>query len=83
MEKTRKEKQEHQHRIMQINNELGQEYNRWFGVPEGQGIGRYVALGEYITELCEFEGHDSWFDAARDAYQQWKKTHHIKTTPSR
>ena len=31
---------------------------KWFN-PD-KGFGRYVALGEYIVELCEIEPHDEW-----------------------
>lgn len=81
MKKTAKETQEHRHRTMLINNSLADEYRNWFGYPESGGFGRYVALGEYIVELCEIEPHDEWFDAARDAYLKWKEVHHVTTTP--
>ena len=71
MAKTRKEIEEHQHRTMLINNSLGDEYALWFGKP----VGRYLALGEYIVELCENDPHDEWTDAAKDAYLNWKKQH--------
>lgn len=71
MAKTRKEREEHQHRTMLINNSLGEEYGAWFGQP----VGRYLALGEYIVELCENDPHDEWFDAAKEAYLKWKKAH--------
>src|ERR1039458_9132541 len=58
MAKTQKEKEEHQHRTMLINNSLGEEYRNWYGWPEHTNYGRYVALGEYIVELCENEPHD-------------------------
>jgi hypothetical protein len=74
-------KQEHDYRTMLIANQLGEEYGKWFGWPEHSPIGRHIALGEYITELCELEPHDEWFDAAKDAYQKWKKVHHVDTTP--
>ena len=57
------------------------EYRDWFGYPDHGGFGRYVALGEYIVELCEIEPHDEWFDAAKDAYLKWKEVHHFTTTP--
>jgi hypothetical protein len=71
MAKTRQEKEEHNHRTMLINNRLGEEYEAWFGRP----VGRYLALGEYIVELCENDPHDEWFDASKDAYLKWKKAH--------
>lgn len=79
MKKTAKETQEHRHRAMLINNKLGEEYGDWFGWTSG--FGRYVALGEYIVELCENEPHDEWFDAAKAAYLKWKEAHNITTTP--
>ena len=82
MAKTPKEKEEHWQRLNQINNELGDEYRKWYGWPEGTTYGRYVALGEYIVELCENEPHDEWFDAAKDAYLKWKKGHGYDNTPA-
>ncbi len=82
MKKTAKETQEHRHRAMLINNSLADEYRYWFGYPEHGGFGRYVALGEYIVELCEIEPHDEWFDAAKDAYLKWREVHHVTTTPT-
>jgi hypothetical protein len=81
VKKTTKEAEEHQRRVMLINNSLADAYKDWFGWPEHSGFGRYVALGEYIVELCENEPHDEWFDAAKTAYLKWKETHHITTTP--
>ena len=81
MDKTQKEKEEHQYRTMLINNSLGEEYSDWFGFSKIRPIGRYVALGEYIVELCENEPHDEWFDAAKDAYLKWKEVHRVTTTP--
>ena len=81
MAKTQKEKQEHQHRTMLINNSLGEEYRNWYGWPEHTNYGRYVALGEYIVELCENEPHDEWFDAAKEAYLKWKKARGYDNTP--
>ena len=81
MTTTLKEKQDHQHKTMLINNELGEEYRRYYGWPEEHPFGRYPALGEYIVELCEVEGHDNWFDAAKDAYLKWKKERGYTNTP--
>jgi hypothetical protein len=81
MKKTPKQTQEHRHRAMLINNSLADEYRDWFGFPEHGGFGRYIALGEYIVELCEIEPHDEWFDAAKDAYLKWREVNHITTTP--
>ena len=81
MVKTQKEKEEHGRRTMLICNQLGVEYGNWYGWPSHTPVGRYIALGEYITELCELDPHDEWFDAAKDAYQKWKKVHGIDNTP--
>jgi hypothetical protein len=83
MPKTQKDKQEHEHRAMLINNSLAEEYRKWYGWPEGTTFGRYLALGEYIVELCENEPHDEWFDAAKDAYLKWKKAHGYDNNPPR
>jgi hypothetical protein len=66
---------------MLIMNKLGEEYGDWFGYPKHSPVGRFVALGEYLVELCEIPGHDEWFDAAKDAYLKWKAGHHMDTTP--
>ena len=81
MAKTQKEKEEHQHRTMLINNSLAEEYRNWYGWPEHTNYGRYLALGEYIVELCEEPSHDEWFDAAKEAYLKWKKARGYDNTP--
>ena len=81
MTKTPKETEEHRHRAMLINNSLGEEYRTWYGWPEHTTFGRYLALGEYIVELCEEPGHDEWFDAAKEAYLKWKAERGYKNTP--
>ena len=81
MAKTQKEKEEHQHRTMLINNSLGDEYRNWYGWPKHTTYSRYLALGEYIVELCEIEPHDEWFDVAKDAYLKWKKARGYDNTP--
>jgi len=58
-----------------------EEYGRYLGWPEHTPVGRYIALGEYLTELCEIEPHDEWFDEAAAAYQKWKKERGITLTP--
>jgi hypothetical protein len=83
MEKTQKEINEHRHRLMLINNNIGEEYREWYGWPEGSNYGRYLALGEYIVELCEEPSHDEWFDAAKEAYLKWKKERGYTNTPPR
>lgn len=75
MTKTAKEVEEHQLELIRINNELGAEYGRWFGFPIHSPVGRYLALGEYLVELCKFEPHDEWFDSAKAAYLKWKEEH--------
>jgi hypothetical protein len=48
----------------------------WFGWTDG--MGKYVALGEYILELTESDQpHDSWLVDARKSYLNWKKVHNI------
>jgi hypothetical protein len=81
MAKTQKERKEHEHRTMLIANQMGKEYGDWFGFPEHSPVGRHLAIGEYIVELCEIEPHDEWFDAAKDAYLKWKKLHQMTMTP--
>jgi hypothetical protein len=81
MKKTAKENQEHRHRAKLIANQMGKEYGDWFGFPEHSPVGRHLAIGEYIVELCEIDRHDEWFDAAKDAYLKWKETHNMTMTP--
>jgi hypothetical protein len=81
MEKTAKEKQEHLHRALLILNRLGEEYGDWYGWPKHTPPSRFLALGEFIVELCEIEPHEEWFDAAKEAYLKWKKLHHQDITP--
>ena len=49
MTKTSAEKKQHEEKVMKIANELASEYGAWNGWTTG--IGRYVALGEYILGL--------------------------------
>lgn len=80
MKKTADEKKQHEHKVMAIANELGAEYGSWYGWTTG--IGRYVALGEYILEeTASDQPHDEWLMAAREAFLKWKEVHHITMTP--
>jgi hypothetical protein len=52
----------------------------WFGWTDG--MGKYVALGEYTLELTESDQpHVSWLMDARKSYLDWKKVHNISLTP--
>ena len=63
-----------------ILNQMGDEQMAWFGWTDG--MGKYVALGEYILELTESDQpHDSWLVDARKSYLDWKKVHNISLTP--
>jgi hypothetical protein len=65
---------------MKIANELAAEYGAWYGWTSG--IGRYVALGEYILEETESDQpHDEWLMVAREAFLKWKEVHGITMTP--
>lgn len=80
MTKTADEKKQHEAKAMMIANELATEYGAWYGWTTG--IGRYVALGEYILEETESDQpHDEGLMAAREAFLKWKKTHGITMTP--
>jgi hypothetical protein len=80
MTKTSDEKKQHEDKVMKIANELAAEYGAWNGWTTG--IGRYVALGEYILEETESDQlHDEWLMAAREAFLKWKKVHGITMTP--
>jgi hypothetical protein len=66
-----KEEREHRERATRIVNQLGEEYATWHERP---GLGRYVALGEYILEETDSDQfHDSWLITAREAFLKWKK----------
>lgn len=80
MKKTAKETEEHRYRTMLIANQMGKEYGDWFGFPEHSPVGRNLAIGEYILELCEEPGHDEWYDAAKAAYLKWKEVHNMTMT---
>jgi hypothetical protein len=80
MEKTANAKKQHSDRAMEIINQLGEEYAAWFGWTSG--LGRNVALCEYILEITESDHlHDEWLMTAREAFLKWKHDHCIDTTP--
>lgn len=80
MKKTSQEKEQHRNRVTEIVNQLADEYGHWHGWTEG--IGRYVALGEYILEVTEPSlPHDKWLTDARESFLKWKKDHHIEIAP--
>jgi hypothetical protein len=82
MKKTSQEKQEHLQKTTTIVNQLGEEYANWYG-RRLEGVGRYVALGEYILEETESDQHhDKWLMEARESFLRWKKDQHIETGPS-
>jgi hypothetical protein len=80
MNKTKEEKKQHDQKMDAILNEMRDEQMAWFGWTDG--MGKYVALGEYILELTESDQpHDSWLMDARKSYLDWKKVHNISLTP--
>jgi len=80
MKKTSQGKEQHAQRTTAIVNQLADEYANWFGRTEG--VGRYVALGEYILEETESDQpHDKWLMEARESFLKWKKEHHIEIAP--
>jgi hypothetical protein len=80
MTKTSAEKKQHEEKVMKIANELAAEYGAWNGWTTG--IGRYVALGEYILEeTASDQHHDEWLMVAREAYLKWKKATGTTMTP--
>jgi len=80
MKKTSEEKKQHSERMDAILNQMRDEQMAWFGWTDG--MGKYVALGEYILELTDSdEPHDSWLMDARKSFLDWKKDHHIQLTP--
>jgi hypothetical protein len=80
MTNTSDEKKQHADRVTKLANELAAEYGTWNGWTTG--IGRYVALGEYILEETESDQpHDEWLMVAREAFLKWKKVHGITMTP--
>lgn len=80
MKKTKEEKEQHDQTMEAILNHVRDEQMAWFGWTDG--MGKYVALGEYILELTESgQPHDSWLVDARKSYLDWKKVHNISLTP--
>ena len=72
--------QQHRERVTSIVNQLGEEYEAWYGWTSG--FGRYLALGEYILEeTASDQPHDEWLMDARKSFLKWKEIHHIETTP--
>jgi len=72
--------QQHHEKVTSIVNQLGEEYGAWFGWTTG--IGRYLALGEYILEETESDQpHDEWLMDARVSFLKWKEIHHIEMSP--
>jgi hypothetical protein len=80
MKKTKEERKQHDQTMEAILNQMRDEQMAWFGWTDG--MGKYVALGEYILELTESDQpHDSWLVDARKSYLNWKKVHNISLTP--
>jgi hypothetical protein len=80
MKKTSEESKQHSERMWALLSQMREEQMVWFGWTDGMGI--YVALGEYILELTDSdEPHDSWLVDARKSFLDWKKDHHIQLTP--
>jgi hypothetical protein len=72
--------QQHRERVTSIVNQLGEEYEAWYGWTSG--FGRYLALGEYILEeTASDQPHDEWLMDSRKSFLKWKEIHHIETTP--
>jgi hypothetical protein len=80
MNKTKDEKIQHDQKMDAILDQMTDEQMAWFGWTGG--MGKYVALGEYILELTESDQpHDSWLMDARESFLDWKKVHNISLTP--
>ena len=80
MNKSKEERKQHDQKMDAILNEMRDEQMAWFGWTDG--MGKYVALGEYILELTgSDQPHDSWLVDARKSYLDWKKVHNISLTP--
>jgi hypothetical protein len=78
MRKAPKEKEQHSQRMNALLNQMEEEQAAWFGWTFG--IGKYVALGEYILELTESDQpHDSWLMDARKSFLKWKEVHRVDT----
>jgi len=80
MKKTEQEKKQHDEKMDGLLGQMRDEQMAWFGWTDGMGI--YVALGEYVLELTDSDQpHDSWLMDARKSYLEWKKVHHISLEP--
>jgi hypothetical protein len=80
MKKTPEEQKQHTERMWALLSQMREEQMAWFGWADGMGI--YVALGEYILELTDSDGHhDSWLMDARKSFLKWKQDHGIQLTP--
>jgi hypothetical protein len=80
VQKTQQQLDEHHQRITSLMNQLAEEYGRWNGWTTG--IGRYVALGEYILEETPpGMPHDEWLEDARKSFLKWKEVYQITMTP--
>jgi len=80
MKKTSEENKQHAERMWALLSQMRDEQMAWFGWTDG--MGRYVALGEYVVELTDSdEPHDSWLMDARKSFLEWKKDHDIRLTP--
>ena len=79
MNNTSSEKKQHSEKMDAILNQMRDEQMVWFGRTDG--VGKHVALGEYILELASSEHPDSWLTDAGNAFLEWKKTRDIQLTP--
>jgi hypothetical protein len=80
VKKTSEGRKQHSERMWALLSQIREEQMAWFGWTDGMGI--YVALGEYILELTDSDKpHDSWLMDARNSFLEWKKDHDIQLTP--
>ncbi len=81
MKKTSEEAKQHRERMWALLSQMRKEQMVWSGWTEGMGI--YVALGEYILELTDSDKpHDSWLMEARQSFLEWKKDNEdVHSTP--
>jgi hypothetical protein len=80
MKKTSEERKQHSERMWALLSQMREEQMAWFGWTDGMGT--YVALGEYILELTDSDTpHDSWLMDVRKSFLEWKKDHDIQLTP--
>jgi len=77
------EKQQYRDRVDAILNKLAEEVGGFHGWPKRSPPGRYIALGQCLTDLCEIPGHDEWFDAAKVAFAKWMADRNQTMTPPR